>query len=154
MKMTTSYNLTKRNDQGEELTVNLVVEDEVNGKYSQQEMKERMQAETKALQEALNMRQQSVSLVTYEPEKREKLKVLPAKQSGPNDNRKATENQVRMIVDIIPKMNASKEEICQKYQVNSLTELSHKQVNDIKKEFDRYREKHPDESDNRGYQPN
>jgi len=136
MKMTTSYNLTKRNDQGEELTVNLVVEDEVNGKYSQQEMKERMQAETKALQEALNMRQQSVSLVTYEPEKREKLKVLPAKQSGPNDNRKATENQVRMIVDIIPKMNASKEEICQKYQVNSLTELSHKQVNDIKKEFD------------------
>ena len=82
------------------------------------------------------MRQQSVSLVTYEPEKREKLKVLPAKQSGPNDNRKATENQVRMIVDIIPKMNASKEEICQKYQVNSLTELSHKQVNDIKKEFD------------------
>jgi len=53
MKIKTSYNLSKRNDQGEELIVKLEVEDEVRGASSQEEITKRIQAETSALMDAL-----------------------------------------------------------------------------------------------------
>jgi len=141
MKMTTSYNLTKKNDQGEELTVNLVVEDEVNGQYSRQEMKERMQAETKALQEALNLRQQAPRMIPYEPKKQENLLTNTAKTQESKGEWKATDKLIIMINTIVPKMNKTVQDICQEYKVPAVENLTYQQVNKIKKEYDEYAKK-------------
>jgi hypothetical protein len=148
MKMKTSYKLTKKNDQGDELIIMLEVEDDIDGKFSQQEMTTRIQAETKAVQEALSLPDQKPRLLPCAPPKKETMLsslTIPEFKEKRKEERKgeykATDRQINMINTIVPKMNKTVDEICRENNVNSVQELTYTQVNKIKKEYDEFKKK-------------
>lgn len=149
MKMKTSYKLTKKNDQGDELIVMLEVEDDIDGKFSQQEMTTRIQAETKAVQEALSLPDHQKSrLLPCAPSKKETMLsslTIPEFKEKRKEERKgeckATDRQINMINTIVPKMNKTVDEICRENNVTSVQELTYTQVNKIKNEYDEFKGK-------------
>lgn len=145
MKMKTSYKLTKKNDQGDELIIMLEVEDDIDGKFSQQEMKDRIQDGGRALQqatqEALSLSEQKPKVIPYVAPKKETMLSSRAKKEDCKGECKATDRQINMINTIVPKMNKTVDEICRENNVTSVQELTYTQVNKIKKEYDEFKGK-------------
>jgi len=153
MKIKTSYNLSKRNDQGEELIVMLEIEDEVEGTSSQEEVKKRIQAETNALMEALQgmglgMNNADIQVPMLPPcastKRKTFLTAMTAKNQRSTGAQQVTDKQIKMINTIVPLMGKTIQGICQEYNVSSVSELDHSQVNEIKERYDEYMWEHPE----------
>ena len=60
---------------------------------------------------------------------------MPIQTKGSNNEKKATEQQQRMVWGIMMRKKLTEDFIYQQYQVSSLADLTHSQVNDIDKRF-------------------
>ena len=127
--VTTKSSFTKKTSQGNEMKIDINIE--VQGEYNPEEIASEMEAMTNALSEQKQMPQYE-TLASNTPQQSEPM---PIHTKGSNNEKKASDQQLKMVRGIMLRKKLTEDFIYRQYQVSSLADLTHSQVNDIDKRF-------------------
>ena len=129
MKTVTTKSFTKKTSQGQEMKIDINIE--VQGEYNPDEIASEMEAMTNALSEQKQIPQYE-TLASNTPQQSEPMSI---QTKGSNNEKKASDQQLKMVRGIMMRKKLTEDFIHQQYQVSSLTDLTHDQVCDIAKRF-------------------
>lgn len=127
--ISTKSSFTKKTSQGQEMKIDINIE--VQGEYNPDEIASEMEAMTNALSEQKQMPQYETPAATTS----QQSEPMPIPTKGSNNEKKATEQQQRMVRGIMMRKKLTEDFIHQQYQVSSLADLTHSQVNDIDQKY-------------------